>query len=103
MSAFLAPSSTRATSESRTTRPGWFASPFEPGSDFTITWANASASGSRPSVVTGTCSSTGPAAGSWPSWPAATCTFCSRSARTTSPALRPRLASASGSSQTRIA
>ena len=41
--------------------------------------------------------------GSAPSWPAETCTFCSRIARTTSPAVRPREATLSGSSQTRIA
>ena len=41
--------------------------------------------------------------GSAPSCPAETCTFCSRIARTTSPAVRPRAAILSGSSQMRIA
>ena len=41
--------------------------------------------------------------GSAPSWPAETWTFCSRTARTTSPAVRPREATLSGSSQMRIA
>ena len=42
------------------------------------------------------------AVGGAPSCPAATCTFCSRMAFTTSPVVRPRAATFSGSSQTRI-
>ena len=41
--------------------------------------------------------------GSAPSCPADTCTFCSRTALTTSPAVRPRAATLFGSSQRRIA
>jgi len=41
--------------------------------------------------------------GSAPSWPAETCTFCSRIARTTSLAVRPREATLPGSSQARMA
>ncbi|MDQ1092902.1 hypothetical protein QE400_002315 [Xanthomonas sacchari] len=41
--------------------------------------------------------------GSAPSWPAETCTFCSRIAATTSLAVSPRAATRSGSSQARIA
>ncbi len=37
-----------------------------------------------------------------PSWPAATCTFCSRIAFATSLAVSPRAATLSGSSQMRI-
>ncbi len=41
-------------------------------------------------------------AGGWPTCPAATCTFCSRSAATTSEAVSLRLATRAGSSQSRI-
>ena len=40
--------------------------------------------------------------GDWPTLPAATWRFCSRRAAATSPALRPRIASFSGSSQIRM-
>ena len=40
--------------------------------------------------------------GSWPIWPAATCTFCWAMAATTSAALRFSAASFSGSSQARM-
>ncbi len=43
-----------------------------------------------------------PAPPAEPSWPAATCAFCSRIALATSPAVRPRAATFSGSSQMRI-
>jgi hypothetical protein len=43
------------------------------------------------------------ARGAWPMAPAATCTFARWRAATTSPADRPRAATRSGSSQTRMA
>ncbi len=44
-----------------------------------------------------------PGEGGAPIWPAATCRFCSRIARATSAVVRPRTASFSGSSHTRMA
>ncbi|KWV89688.1 hypothetical protein PFLmoz3_00630 [Pseudomonas fluorescens] len=40
--------------------------------------------------------------GAWPTEPAATCTFCSRTAVMTSPAVKPRAAIRSGSSHRRM-
>jgi hypothetical protein len=56
----------------------------------------------RPSVLTVSWYAVPGGAGCWPITPAATCTFCSRSAATTSPAVMPSSAIRSGSSHTRM-
>ena len=94
-SRLLAPISTLATSLSRTTRP----------SDVLLTTISPNCSGVssrwRVSIVRwkGWPSGTG----GWPIWPVAKLRFCSRMARTTSPAARSREESFSGSTQTRMA
>ena len=70
---------------------------------FTMMFSNSAGSLSRPTARTLTCRLWPAGAGCWPTWPAATCTFCSRSAATTSEALSPRLATRTGSSQSRMA
>jgi len=62
---------------------------------------NCSALASRPSVLTVTWKAD-EVSGCCPTEPAATCTFCSRSAATTSLAVSPRVATRDGSSQTRM-
>ena len=64
---------------------------------------NSSALARRPRALTSSSNAAAPVAGWLPTTPAATCTFCSRIARTTSLAARPREATFAGSSQTRIA
>ena len=64
--------------------------------------ANWSASTSRPRVLRVYWKSWPLGTGGWPIWPAATCTFCSRKTRITSPTVRFRDCSLSGSSQTRM-
>ena len=90
-----APRFTRAMSRTRVS------SPFGPV--FTITSANSSTLASRPCMLIEICRSEPSGCGGAPMDPAETCTFCSRSARTTSPAEIPRAAVFSGSSQIRIA
>ena len=63
---------------------------------------NSSTDCSRPCVLTVSWKSA-PLDGPWPTTPAATCTFCSRIAFTTSLAVRLRAATFCGSSQTRMA
>ena len=74
-----------------------------PSSVLTTTSSNSRASRSRPSVSTlswkAPCSGTG----GWLSTPEATWTFWPRNASTTSPAVKLRAATLSGSSQIRIA
>ena len=91
-----APSSMRATSRRRTTAPLGGVGADDDVAEF------AAGRLSRPAALT--CISNGvPAgAGDWPILPAATWTFCSAMAFCTSTAVMPRLASLSGSSQTRI-
>ncbi len=57
---------------------------------------------SRPCVFTEIWKLAWPGAGGAPTWPAATWTFCSRSAAITSPGVIEREASFSGSSQMRM-
>jgi len=90
-----ASSSTRATSPRRVTPP----SPLL----LSTMSRNSSSVCRRPWAFTENCRGTFPALGEAPMTPAATCTFCSRMARTTSPAVRPRWATFWGSSQTRMA
>jgi hypothetical protein len=68
----------------------------------TMMSSNCSTSLRRPSVVTVSWKATFSGAGGSPTAPAATCTFCSRMALTTSLVVRSRAWSRSGSSQTRI-
>jgi len=93
-SEFLDPSSMRPTSRRRVTCP---ASPV-----WTMISPNCSASTSRPCVLTEYWKASSWSTGGWPICPAATCTFCSRTARAMSPAVRPRAATRSGSSQIRM-
>jgi hypothetical protein len=90
-----APSSRRATSRSRVTAP--------PASVFTMMSPNSSSVASRPWAFTESCSWTSGNPGEAPTTPAAAWRFCSRMARTTSPAERPRSATRLGSSHTRMA
>ena len=69
----------------------------------TTMFSNSSSLTSRPCVSIRSWNSAELAAGGAPSWPAATWTFCSRIARTTSLAVRFSADTFSGSSQTRIA
>ena len=124
MSRDRAVSSTRATSLSRTTgrvvtstpasggaatspavnaAPPAAAAPPAPWSPtLTMICLNCSTSSSRPRVLRVYWNACPGRAGSCPSWPAATCTFCSRIASTTSGTVRLFAASRSGSSQARI-
>ena len=90
----LEPSSRRATSLSRVVPPSALV--------FKTMSPNSSTLCRRPTVLTVSWKSAS-LAGPWPMTPAATCTFCSRIAATTSPAVRLRSATFCGSSQTRIA
>ena len=69
----------------------------------TITCSNSLGSLRRPFAVTATSKAEPVAFGGPPSEPPETCTFCSRSAAVTSPAVSPSAASRSGSSQMRAA
>lgn len=89
-----ASSSTRATSDRCVTAPS--------GEVFRMMSRNSSSVCRRPRAFTFSCSGTSPSVGEAPITPAATCTFCSRMALTTSPAVMPRWATFCGSSQTRI-
>ena len=62
---------------------------------------NCASSVSRPSVFTVTWKAA-LELGAWPTEPAATCTFCSRTAAITSPAVSPRAAIRPGSSHSRM-
>ena len=64
--------------------------------------ANSSSVVSRPCALISNWNVVSVGAGGAPSTPAATCTFCSRIARTTSVAVNWRAASLSGSSHTRM-
>jgi hypothetical protein len=64
--------------------------------------SNSRGSASRPTARTLIWKACPACDGGCPIWPAATCTFCSRSAFTTSPAVSLRLAIRAGSSQSRI-
>ena len=66
------------------------ARPARPPPVLTMMSANCSGSMRRPRVVMVYWKSMPLAAGGWPTWPAATCTFCSRSDLTTSPAVNSR-------------
>ena len=88
------PSSTRPTSPSRVICPSRVAR--------TTMSENCSSDASRPCALTESWKVVSEGAGGAPSVPAATCTFCSRMARTTSVAVSCRAASLSGSSQTRM-
>jgi ABC-type multidrug transport system ATPase subunit len=90
-----APSSSRATSRNCTRSP---CAPF-----FTTMAPNSSSVARRPFVLINNSVSTGREVGCWPTEPAATWTFCSRIAATTSEAVRPLAATLFGSSHTRIA
>ena len=90
-----APSSTRAMSRTRVSSPV--------GPALTMMSANSSTVDSRPCALIETWKSAGRPWGGAPMEPADTWTFCSRMARSTSPAAMPRAAARSGSSQTRIA
>ena len=88
-----APSSTRATSPSRT---------ISPSSPVLMTMSrNCCSSVRRPWALMAS-SNCAFCAGGAPIWPAATCTFCSRMALMTSPLVSPRAASFCGSSHTRM-
>ena len=90
-----AASSMRATSPRRVMPPS--------GDDFRMMSANSASVFSRPCALIDSCSGTSRALGEPPMTPAATCTFCSRIARTASLAVRPRCATFCGSSHTRMA
>jgi hypothetical protein len=68
----------------------------------TTMFANSSGSLSRPCVLIVSWVSCPRGTGGCPIWPAATCTFCCWIDWITSPAVIPRVAISSGSSQTRI-
>ena len=88
------PSSIRATSPSRVICPSGVAR--------MTTAANSSSLFSRPCELTDSWNVVSDGLGGAPSTPAATCTFCSRIARTTSVAVSWRADSLSGSSQIRM-
>ena len=85
----------RATSDRRVTAPS--------GAVLRMMRPNSSAVVRRPRAFTENCMGTSPWVGDAPMMPAATWTFCSRMALTTSMAVRPRWATRLGSSQTRMA
>ena len=89
-----APSSMRATSRRRVI---WLFVPV-----FRTMSPNSSSVTSRPSAWIESVKSRAPGCGGAPIAPAETCTFCSRIARTISPAVIARAATWSGSSQMRI-
>ena len=93
-SSFLAPKTTRPMSRMRMTRPSGVAR--------RMTSANCEGCFSRPKVVKGICVSCPRGVGCWPICPVATSAFCSRSAATTSPAVRFRAASLPGLTQIRM-
>ena len=64
--------------------------------------SNSAGSRSRPTARTLIWYAWSGEAGDCPTWPAAICTFCSRSASTTSEAISPRPAMRTGSSHRRI-
>jgi hypothetical protein len=74
-----------------------------PPEALTMMSSNSRGSESRPTARTLTWKVWPGGAGCCPTWPAATCTFCSRSAATTSEAVRPRAATRTGSSHSRMA
>ena len=88
------PSSTRPTSRTRVICPDGVAR--------TTMSRNSSSVVSRPCALIRSWKVVSVGAGGAPSTPAATCTFCSRIARTTSVAVSSRAASLSGSSHTRM-
>ena len=89
------PSSTRATSLTRTTEP--------PGVARTMMFSNWDTCSRRPSVLSWNSIACPSGAGACPIFPAATCWFCSLIACCTSRAVMPRLFSLAGSNQIRIA